>query len=74
MISPVFTNVSETWTLTIKDFGILDAFERKVLCKIIGLVCEKDGGEDRITIKFIKSQMKVKISKTEMAGAFGMDE
>jgi uncharacterized protein YlxP (DUF503 family) len=40
LIRPVLTYASETWPLTVRDIGMLDTFERKVLRRIIGPICE----------------------------------
>lgn len=41
LIRPVLSYAAETWSLTKKDVGNLDAFERKILRKIIGPVFER---------------------------------
>ena len=37
----VLTYASETWTLSKSDETLLDAFERKMLRRILGPVCEE---------------------------------
>jgi hypothetical protein len=40
LIRPVVTRAAETWTLNISDENALRIFERKVIRKICGPVCE----------------------------------
>jgi hypothetical protein len=40
LIRPVVTNSTEIWTLNISDENALQIFERKIVSKIYGPVCE----------------------------------
>jgi len=43
LVRPVLTDTAESWTVTKNDERRLSIFDRKILCRIYGLICE--GGQ-----------------------------
>ncbi|XP_066909145.1 uncharacterized protein [Halyomorpha halys] len=63
LIRPVVTYGGETWKLSNKSINLLDRFERVILRRILGPVCELEIGEEEKMVNFLGSEQDNNHSK-----------